>query len=211
MSAETHVQPPASRARQNVALVVGTLAGLAFGRGMSIIPSPHAVGIFWVGNLCAPWLVIAFLAGRYQQTWIRAAVAGMIAETGCVVGFYAHSLFRGGPLAIGLPRDTPFLDYAPAALTWWLHSIAFWLLMAVGSGLLYGVLGQWWRRSAPIAGALAVGLPFVAEPGLWTIRQGNLHTPWALWGAEVLLGLSITFLLIRRRAAHPAIPQHGTG
>jgi hypothetical protein len=213
MSNQTIGGPAHSRPAHNLALVAGALTGLAFGRGMSIIPSPDAVGVFWVGNLCAPWLVIAFLAGRHQQTWVRAAVAGMIAETGCVVGFYAHFLFLG-PLAHGLPRDTPFLDYAPAALTSWLHFIAFWLLMALISGTLYGVLGQWWRRSAPIAGALALGLPFVAEPGLWTIREGNLHTPWAVWGAEILLGLSITFLLIRGRTPGPATPhrsQHGTG
>ena len=180
-------------------MLVGAGVGLAFGRGMSILPSPVTADVFWIGNLCAPWLVIAFLAGRHQRTWARSAAAGLIAETACVVGFYGHFLFLG-PSALGLPHDPPFLNYVSAALTGWLHFTAFWLLMAVAAGTAYGLLGQWWHRSAPIAGALAVGLPFVVEPGLWTVRMRHLHTPWALWAAEILLGLIVTFLLIRRSA-----------
>jgi hypothetical protein len=190
---------PASRWTQNVALVIGAAAGLALGRGMSIIPSPTAVGVFWVGNLCAPWLVIAFLAGRAQRTWTRSALAGMITEIACVIGFYGSFLFLG-PTALGLPPDTALANYAAPALLQWLRFIAFWLLMALASGSAYGLLGRWWQRSAPIAGALAVGLPFVVEPALWTARRGHLQSPWALWAAEILVGLVLTFVLLRRSA-----------
>jgi hypothetical protein len=209
MNAEGDDAQAASRWPQNVALLAGAVGGLAFGRGMSIIPSPSTAGVFWIGNLCAPWLVIAFVAGRYQRTWLRSAAAGMIATTGCVVGFYVHFLFLGGPAALGLPRSTPFMPYASAALTGWLHFTAFWLITGVVSGALYGLLSQWWRRSAPLAGALAIGLPFVTEPELWTVREGNLRTPWALWAAEIGVGVVVTFLLIRqsRKAPRPHRPS----
>ncbi len=176
--------------------MVGVLVGLTFGGLMSQIPSPHDYNVFWVGNLCAPWLVIAFCAGRGQRSAPRAAIAGLLAESACVVGFYASFLFHG-PTALGLPRGTPLQDYIVPTVTSWLTFISFWLVMATASGAVYGLLGHWWKRSAPLITALAVGLPFVAEPGLWTLRDHQFKGPWGLWATEMGFGLVLTAILHR--------------
>jgi hypothetical protein len=160
--------------------------------------------MFWIGNLCAPWLVIAFFAGRSQRSRGRALLAGTMAEVACVMGFYAHFLFLG-PTALGLPPDTPLLQFVGPDVRHWLHFIAFWVLMAISSGAIYGLLGQWWKRSKPAAVALAVGLPFFAEPGLWTLRRREIPGPVAIWLAEAAVGLAVTTLLMRRRHVSPAL------
>lgn len=182
---------------QNVRLMVGVLTGLTFGRVMSLIPSPHSSNIFWIGNLCAPWLLIAFVAGASQGTAPRAALGGLLAESSCVFGFYASFLFHG-PTALGLPRNTSLQDYVIPALTHWLNFIAFWLVVAAASGTVYGLLGHWWRRSAPLMTGLAAGLPFIAEPGLWTLRDHQFRGPWSTWAIEVVFGLLFTARLILR-------------
>ena len=177
--------------------MVGVLAGLTFGGLMSQIPSPHDSNVFWVGNLCAPWLVIAFCAGQGQRSAPRAAFAGLLAESACVVGFYASFLLHG-PTALGLPRGTPLLDYIVPTVTSWLTFTSFWLVVAAASGTVYGLLGHWWKRSAPLVSALAVGLPFVAEPGLWTLRDHQFRGPLSLWVTEAALGLVVTAILISK-------------
>jgi hypothetical protein len=187
-----------TRRSQNVGMGLGVILGLAFGKAMSLIPSPHSGHVFWLGNLCAPWLVIAFLAGESQRDPLRAATAGLLAEIACVVGFYAQFLFHGRS-SLGLSDSTPFFHYALIDLRQWFVFVAFWLVIAVTSGVLYGLLGFWWRRSAPPVAALAVGLPFIAEPGLWALRDHELRGPSYIWVAEVALGVGlIIFLLVRK-------------
>jgi hypothetical protein len=194
---------------QNVGMGLGVISGLAFGKAMSLIPSPHSVHLFWLGNLCAPWLVIAFLAGRSQLNPLRAATAGLLAETACVVGFYAQFLFPGRR-SLGLSDSTPFFHYALIDLLQWLGFVAPWLLIAAATGLLYGLLGFWWRRSAPPVAALAIGLPFIAEPGLWALRDHEFRGPAILWVAEVALGVGLTILLLVRKTRLIANYGHTT-
>jgi hypothetical protein len=184
--------------------VLGVGLGLGFGRAMSLLPSPSAAGVFWVGNLCAPWLALAFLTGRAQPSWSRAVMAGVLTEVACVTGFYAHFLFLG-PSAQGLPEGTALAQYAAPALWGWLRFTAPWLAAATGAGAVYAALGQWWRRSRAAAGGVAVGLPFVAEPGMWTLRLQ--HVPWPVWTVEVLFGLAVTLVLLRPR---PPVRQRRT-
>ena len=184
---------------QNALAVLALVAGLAFGRGMSIIPSPHDYQVFWIGNLCAPWLALAFLAGLTQGTRLRALAVGATTEVACMVGFYAHFLFLGGPQALGLPAASPAVHYIRADLLHWLHFIAPWVAVALAAGLVYGFLGYWWKTSRPTAGAAALALPFISEPGLWHIRRPDLQQPWAIWALEVTVGLLAFAALLRHR------------
>ena len=190
------------RRSQRLHALTWVVIGLVFGTGMSLIPSPRSPHVFWIGNLCAPWLVVTFFAGRSRRTPGGALVAGLLAEVACVIGFYAPFLFLG-PASMGLPRNTPLLQYVVPDLRAWLHFIAFWIVIAVASGAIYGLLGQWWKRSAPAAAALAVGVPFLAEPGLWTLKDREFRGPVTLWLLEAGVGLALTTLLIRRRPVLP--------
>jgi hypothetical protein len=52
--------------RPRLILPAVVLLGGLYGYATSSIPSPRDVSVFWVGNFCAPWLVLAFAVGRTQ-------------------------------------------------------------------------------------------------------------------------------------------------
>ena len=164
--------------RRPLLLLLGSLAlGVLFGRAMSQIPSPRDVHVFWVGNLCAPWLLLAFLAGRVQRGWPWAVAAGAATDVGCVGGFYSEFLLL--PLRdLGLPAGTSTLSATATNAERWLIFISPWLVAAVLGGVAYGLLGWWWHTSRPLAAAVALGLPFLAEPALWPVDNGSYKGPW---------------------------------
>lgn len=127
--------------RRAVLLLTGSVVvGVVFGRVMSQIPSPTDVHVFWVGNLCAPWLVLAFLAGRVQSRWAWAVLAGVVTDVGCVTGFYSEFLFL--PVtAYGSAPGTPLRFVVVTDIERWLIFIAPWVAAAVVGGLVYGLLG----------------------------------------------------------------------
>jgi hypothetical protein len=179
-------------------LLMFAAAGAAFGFGMSSIPSPHSVSVFWVGNFCAPWLVLSFFAGRTERSWPWAAVAGALSDVACVVGFYSRSL-TFDTTRWGLPPSSSLVDRVSVGFTHWLAFIAPWLVAALLGGALYGVLGSWWRRSRSTAAGVALALPFLAEPGLWPLTNGYYQGPWFLWAVEFALGVAVAGVMVRRR------------
>lgn len=179
-------------------LLTFAVAGVAYGFGMSSIPSPHDVSVFWVGNFCAPWLVLSFFAGRTQRSWPWAVVAGVFTDVACVVGFYSRSLTFDA-MRWGLPHSAPLADRMSVGFTHWFTLIAPWLLAALLGGCLYGLLGSWWRRSRSTAAGVALALPFLAEPGLWPLRNGYYEGPWFVWAVEVAVGVAVAGVMLRLR------------
>lgn len=193
------VETPARSSRHTLALLPAfVLAGGLYGFATSSIPSPHGVSAFWIGNLCAPWLVLAFLAGRTQRSWRWAVAAGALIDIACVVGFYLNALTLD-PLELGLPASTSMLTIATTSFGRWLNYIAYWLLAAVLGGAIYGALGFWWRRSRLLVAGLALAAPFLVEPVLWPLRNGYYQGPWPLWAVEVVVGLLIVGGIMRER------------
>jgi hypothetical protein len=184
-------------------LLMFAVAGAAFGFGMSSIPSPHDVSVFWVGNFCAPWLVLSFLAGRTQRSWPWAVAAGALTDIACVVGFYSRFLTFDAT-RWGLPLSASFADRVSVGFTHWFAFIAPWLLATLLGGGLYGVLGRWWRRSRSTAAGVGLALPFLAEPGLWPLRNGYYQGPWFLWATEVAVGVAVAGVILRRHASTSA-------
>jgi hypothetical protein len=194
-------------ARPRLILLAAPVLGGLYGYATAAIPSPHDVSVFWVGNFCAPWLVLAFLAGRTQPSWRTAVLAGLLADAGCVAGFYLDFLTLD-PLELGLATSTDPLTVATTSFGRWIEFIAYWLVAAVAGGAIYGALGRWWRQSRSPLAAVAVAAPFLAEPVLWPLRNGYYQGPWPLWVAEVAVGLAILAALVtiarRTRVTSPA-------
>jgi hypothetical protein len=178
-------------------LAMGIGVGAVFGHLMSAIPSPTIAHVFWVGNVCAPWLALSFLSGVLQKRLGFAILAGILTDLACVVGFYWNFLFLG-PVALGMPASTPLPAWIFRSFIAWVTFIGPWAAIAIGSGAIYGVLGRWWRRSGTTAATIAVALPFLAEPPLWTF-QGD-QVPLLFWIAETIAGIVIGAFLIRRRS-----------
>jgi hypothetical protein len=176
-----------------ILLVLCALAGLLLGVLMSSLPAPSDVGTFWVGNFSSPWAVLAFLAGWGQKSRIRAAVAGVAAEVACVVGFYGQFLVGAvvDPRRLGFVDSTDALTLIRTAVSQWLWFIAPWVVVAIGAGVVYGLLGRWWGKSRSIVAGVALALPFIVEPAAWRVYVGFGQGPLVLWLVEVAVGIAI--------------------
>jgi len=181
-------------------LVSFALAGLLLGWLMSSLPAPSDVGTFWVGNFSAPWAVLAFGAGWAQRSRLWAAVAGVAAEVACVAGFYGQFLVGAvvDPARLGLPHSTALLTLIGTAVSEWLSFIAPWVAVAIGAGVVYGLLGRWWGESRSIVAGVAIALPFIVEPVAWRVYVGFGQGPLVLWLVEVAVGIAILGLGHRR-------------
>ena len=190
-----------------VPLLLLGLAGLSYGILVSRIPSPHAVGVFWVSNLSSPWLALAFVAGWTQRSRTWAAVAGILAGIATVMGFYAGFLLVDGtPGPLG--RSTPFLARIAHNVGPWLGLISHWLAFAVVAGLVYGLLGCWWGRSRSLVAGAAVCLPFVFEWSAWSLYGGHLPHPYVVWAVEAVVGATMLAGVIvawRSRSHHLSV------
>jgi len=202
--ASDRVTEPSSR-RSLLLIAAAVAGGLGYGYLTAHIPSPRDMGVFWVSNLSAPWLALAFLAGWPHRSRLWAALAGSCADLACVVGFYAQFFSFGDPDRLGLSPAAPLAVRLAAGLGHWLSFAAPWLLAAVLAGALFGYLGACWGRSrTPLAGLLLAGA-FVFEFAAWYLYNGGLWPPHVVWLAEVLLGVLLLAAVLtasrRRRGA----------
>jgi hypothetical protein len=178
-----------------------TVAGFVYGLATSYIPMPGhgVVSEFWLGNLCAPWLVLAFVAGRLQIARAWAVAAGSLVDLACVFGFYfrtfdLHARWGDDPSA---PAPSVLAEVGR-----FLHVREQWFAVALVSGALYGGLGWMWRRRRWLPAGLAVAAGFVAEPALWPLYNGFYKGPWFVWAIEVLVGVAVAgwFTVAARQA-----------
>ena len=149
--------------------------------------------------------MLSFFAGRAQTSWRSALIAGALTDVACVGGFYL-SFLTLDPVELGLSASTPLPTVAPTSLVRWLDFVAYWVLAGVIGGAVYGTLGRFWRRSRLLAAGLAVAAPFIAEPGLWPLRNGYYQGPWFLWAAQMVVGLAVAWrvlMLWRQQPGHP--------
>jgi len=189
-----------------VILIASSLGAGLFGAAVSTIPSPSSTTLFWVGNFSAPWAVLPFIAGWAQRSWKTAALAGLLADLACVVGFYANFLTLD-PRQLGLPASAPLTMLLWTTVSRWILFAAPWLLLAVAAGTLYGLIGAWWGRSrARLAGA-ALAAPFFAEPWIWPVYTGYYQGPLGVWVCEIIVGLAVLVWVgtLRRRMAVTAL------
>jgi hypothetical protein len=176
--------------RRLVPFLAGCVTAWLFGYGIASIPSPADPNLFWVANFSSPWVVLPFIAGALQPSWRWAVGAGVGADVACVCGFYGRFLTMD-PLKLGLAPATPPTGLAWASLTHWLGFAAPWIVLAVATGLVYGILGRLWGRSGSPLPWIAVSLPFLIEPLLWRAYEGHLRGPGLIWVAEVAVGVAI--------------------
>ncbi|MFF0747173.1 DUF6518 family protein [Streptomyces sp. NPDC004111] len=111
-----------------------------------------------IANSGAVWSIAAFAAGALLARKVSlpaAAVAGLLAESGLVVGYYGYAEFG---------RDGMGSLFAPLV----------WVGMACVAGPLFGVAGAWWRGSS--SRRRVVGLAALA--GVFGME--GIHYAWGL-------------------------------
>jgi hypothetical protein len=189
--------------RASVRFVAMVVCGFAYGFATSYIPSPHDVGVFWISNLAAPWLLLAFIAGAVQRRAGWAVGTAIITGLALVAGFYRlPSAFNPRWYEIGVDRDTPHGELVRTSLRHWLDVNTHWLVIAVIAGVVFGLLGHLWaHRGWPWTGA-AMGLAIAAEPLYWRfVADDYWPRPVWIWPVEAVVGVLLAVQLKRRRVA----------
>jgi hypothetical protein len=172
-----------------VIAAVAILLAAAFGAGDQYLGSVPA-WIAWapdVSLLSAPWLVIAFLAGRTQRDPRRAALLGLGCTAAALAGY-------------GLMTLSPLENahYSLHTIRGFAVSESPVLVGGVVTGPLFGWFGQQWRTKRAWFGALATAALVALEP-LVRIPAGHeiRFRPVAL--AEAAAGLAMAFYVISQK------------
>jgi hypothetical protein len=191
--------------------VLSALAGSLLGLFMASLPAPSDTGTFWVGNFSAPWAALAFAAGWAQRSPLRAAISAVAAEVAIVVGFYGRGLIAdlADPRRLLGPAPYPGpLAFAGTVVATWLTFAGPWLLLAIGAGVVYGLLGRWWGESRSMVAGGAIALPLLVEPVAWRIYDGFLKGPFVVWFVEIGVGITLLGWVLIERRWLPGVRSH---
>ena len=176
------------------------LAGaLCFGAAMSVIHGSQGGVRATIGNLSAPWLLIAFGAGAAlgkRGVWPGAG-AGLLVTVLALCAFYVANIYVLGLTGHGLLGDLRFA----------LASGAYYIRLGLLSGPVMGILGALSRRRRSMGIALAATGLLVFEPLAWLAYfHGHLSSTSdfpAVAIAEMAVGAvcSVGLVVSRRRTA----------
>ncbi len=180
-------------------------AAVCFGVVMAVVKGQGAGARDALGNVSAPWLLVAFLGGASSRRSRLAPIAGLGVTVAALVGFYVAE-----SRVLDLGQHSWLVD-----LQLTLRAGGVYLLSALLSGPIFGALGGVWARRRSAMAAAAVAVMFACEPlAVWLYQDERgaggagvlTHYPW-LWGGEVLLGVAAATVLLgryRRRLRLPA-------
>ena len=209
--------------RAALRLLVLAALGYAWGAFTNGLPAPSDPAAFWVANLCAPYVILPFLAGSWGFRAPGAALAGALVAGAAIAGFY-------GFLTVGdvtnsqldLAVNVTARDVVIEAYRRWLGTFLLgtpggipWLTIGIVVGAVAGYLGFAWRARAATWAAVGVLALLLVEPALYVLLAtvvpigpdyaldgGNL----AVWGAEALVGMVAIALVARSRPRAAAAP-----
>ena len=154
--------------------------GLVFGGADQYLGSRVTLGpwAYSVSAMSAPWLALPFVFGSAQRDRRRAIVVGLTVTVAALAGYFALTLspWEGVPLG-RFPGDLVALAHSN------LRNIVGGLI----TGPLFGGLGWRWRTTRSWASAGLLAAAFCLEP-VARLAAGQLSSPAAVWGVEVLLG-----------------------
>ena len=172
------------RGRAVAASLVAVLA-VVYGSSVSRIPSPEGPDGFWVANVAAPWLALAFAAGATQTRALGSMFAGAVTDVVTVLAFYS------GFLTINAGHSD-LLSRLPD----WFVFILPWVAIAFTGGCLYGYLGFRWKVHASRTAAVLFAAPFLLEVVVQRVVDGRWPGSWPFFIALGVVGLAATVVLL---------------
>jgi hypothetical protein len=180
-------------------LIFILLGACVLGVVMSVLKGSGGGARLEIGNISAPWLAIAFVAGAFYTRPGRASAAGLCATMAALVGFYGQQ----SPLA-DLDGDSLRFLTNPSTMYHCIlapHAVIF--LGGALTGLALGALGSIWADRRSRHAAAAIALCFVLEPFAWiafsvaTSHQAAVHS-WWLGIGEIAIGVTGMLAVVRR-------------
>jgi hypothetical protein len=166
----------------------GLFAALVAGQGSDGL-SAVASARNQIGNLSAPWLIVALAAGAASQSVRAGVLFGSVATVSALLGFYVVTAFVTDVGGRGVADDFARL----------LLANRLWFVLGAISGPTFGALGAWvraapWMTVGIISGSLMIGEPVmlaiigVVYPATAVGRDAislSVHV------AEALLGIAV--------------------
>jgi hypothetical protein len=150
-----------------VGVAIALIASAAFGAGDQYLGS-----LSWAGGwgadvsvLSAPWLAIAFAAGATQREARRAALLGLACTFAAILGYF-------------LLTDSPLegAHYSLAGARGFVISDPALFVGGLLTGPIFGWLGQRWRTTGALAGALILAAALCLEPLARRAQLGSVRT-----------------------------------
>jgi hypothetical protein len=158
-----------------------------------------------IGNLSAPWLLVAFLPSLRCRSLVTGAVVGLLSTGVALAAFYATltTVLAGHLGGGGYVRE--FAVEAAANRVYFLAGLV--------TGPLFGAVGAWVGRSHPRGVWLVVGGLVAGEIVAVDLLQGHelmpppLHLVWGVddwtpYVAEAIVGVGIILAALWQRSAH---------
>ena len=208
--------------RAAVRLLILAAIGYAWGALTNGLPAPSDPELFWVGNLCAPYVILPFLAGAWGFRPPVAALAGAVVTGAAIAGFYGFlTVGDVTNVQLDLPVTVTARSVVLDAYGRWFGTFVFgtpggipWLTIGIVAGACSGVLGSVWRRRGATWAAIGVLGLLVVEPALYLLlasavpvgpAYGLSGANLAIWGAEALVGVAAIVLVARTRPREAAV------
>jgi hypothetical protein len=161
-----------------------------------------------VGNLSAPWLLVAVLSALRCRTLPRGALMGLSGTLLALAGFYAAlTVILAGQL-----RGGGFLAESLVEV----RANRVYLLAGVVTGPLFGAVGAWVGRHHPQSVRLLVGFVLAGETLAVALINGRQLLPspfffrwsvadWKPYIGESLLGVVVVLAAIWQRWSSPPV------
>jgi uncharacterized membrane protein (UPF0136 family) len=167
-----------------LAIVLSALFGVA-----ERILQDHSATGWYLANIGAVWLAVAFAFGALAQRRSHAALIGLVAEISALAAFYGY-------MRIGEHHHEP------------LHLIAFWICCGAIAGPIFGLLGYSWRRLRSEIAGVTLAAMFVCEAILLAVGHAR---PRSITTLELVAGVLLAPLLlsaVRWRKNHTPYRHH---
>jgi hypothetical protein len=186
-------------------LPAALLAAVAFGILVGAFKGNDAGMRGAIGNLSAPWLLVAFIPSLRCRSLARGAVVGLLTTGVALAAFYATmTVVLAGHLGGGGYVRELAVETAANRV---------YLLAGLVTGPLFGALGAWVGRTHPRGVWLVVGGLVAGEIVAVDLLQGHQLMPpplYLVWGvddwtpyvAEAILGVAIIVAALWHRSVH---------
>jgi uncharacterized protein DUF6518 len=152
-----------------------------------------------IGNLSAPWLLVAFLPALGARTIARGAVVGFVSTVVALIGFY-------GSLTVVLAGHLGGHGYLPELLVE-LRANHLYFLAGVLTGPVLGAAGAWVGRHRRRWAAFLTGSLLAGEVVVVAVVQGRQLLPapvyfrwgvddWTPYLGESALGIAVVLVTL---------------
>jgi hypothetical protein len=189
--------------RRIIVVITALFLSLAFGavdQYLGVLPGKvwswtegrhDASWLIDVSLLSAPWLLIAFLAGRTQRAPGPAALLGLACTMAAIGGY-------------GLMTLSPVegAELTRESVAGFVRSQQHFILGGLLTGPLFGWFGYGWRRRRAWGGALVAAAAFCLEPLARELVGMPLPSGYrGVVVAEIAVGLALVAYVVSQRAA----------